>query len=248
MKKYHLLFLFSIIMTMISCVDKTDPYTTDFAEDQKYFPLTTGNTWIYEVDSIIYDNNGTKVDTIHHIIKEEITGSFIDNEGIKNYIIERYIKSNFGWTISKACSATKNEKQAIRNEDNLRFIKLVFPIKENYLWNGNAYFDSENIIVKIAGEPIKMYEYWNYRYISKDVPDTIDNRRYDNVATVEEVNYENSIEKRYSIEKYGKGVGLIYKEMYILNTQKIDQVNIPWEQKAEEGFILKQKLISFSGG
>lgn len=34
--------------------------------------------------------------------------------------------------------------------------------------------------------------------------------------------------------------------MMILNTQKIDLINTPWELKAEEGFILEQQLISFS--
>jgi hypothetical protein len=32
--------------------------------------------------------------------------------------------------------------------------------------------------------------------------------------------------------------------MMILNTQKIDDSNTPWELKAEEGFIMEQKLIN----
>ncbi len=51
---------------------------------------------------------------------------------------------------------------------------------------------------------------------------------------------------REEIVKYAKGTGLIYKNTVILNTQKIDHPNTAWENKAEEGFILTQKLISFS--
>ena len=240
-----ILLLTTIIIISNSCETKIDPYSNDFSGSE-YFPLETGNTWIYEVDSIIYDNNGTKIDTFSHIVKEFISGTFEDNNGNTNYIIERYNKSGNDWNLTDAWAAYINDKQAVRNEDNLIFIKLVFPIKKDITWDGNAYFDSENTIIRIAGEPIKMYEYWSYRYISTGEAEDIGENSYDDVATVEQVNYENSIQKRYSIEKYAKGTGLIYKNMVILNTQKIDHPNTAWENKAEEGFILTQKLISFS--
>ena len=48
-------------------------------------------------------------------------------------------------------------------------------------------------------------------------------------------------------EKYAKDIGLIYKEMWILDTQKSESA-APWEVKAEEGFILKKSLVSFVQG
>ena len=246
MKYFWALLLISItIIFYNSCGTKLDPYSNDFSGSE-YFPLEIGNTWIYEIDSIVYDNKGTKIDTIKHIVKEFISETFEDNSGNTNYLIERYNKSATGWDISNVWAAYKNNKQAVRKEDNLIFIKMVFPVKKDVDWDGNAYFDSENTIISIAGEPIKMYEYWNYKYISTGTTEDIGANQYNDVATVEQVNYENSIEKRYSIEKYAKGTGLIYKNTVILNTQKIDQPNTPWEDKAEEGFILTQKLISFS--
>ena len=42
-----------------------------------------------------------------------------------------------------------------------------------------------------------------------------------------------------------KNVGLIFKEMKILDTQCIiDCEGQPWEQKAEKGFILRMEIIS----
>ncbi|HHH53145.1 MAG TPA: hypothetical protein ENK91_05770, partial [Bacteroidetes bacterium] len=93
MKKRYFIFFLMAAWLITGCADKTDPYTTD-TDDIKYFPLKTGYTWIYESDSIIYDNKGTKIDSVHHIIREKITGSFTDNEGLKNYVIERSIKTN----------------------------------------------------------------------------------------------------------------------------------------------------------
>ena len=45
-------------------------------------------------------------------------------------------------------------------------------------------------------------------------------------------------EKRYSLEKYAKGVGLVYREIRILDTQKLD-ASTAWEKKAQKGFITK---------
>ena len=245
MKKVSIIIFVIIgIIVFSSCENQIENYNPD-REGTKYFPLKTGNTWIYSVDSIIYDRAGTIVDTIHHVVKEIITSSFEDNEGNTNYQIERYTQENKNWIISDIWFAMKNETQAIRNEDNLRFIKMIFPIKDGINWDGNSYIDSENIIVKIAGEPIKMYNHWLYRYIRTDDSETIGNNVYDNVCVIQQVDDENSIQKRYSLEKYVKDIGLVYKEMIILNTQIIDD-DIPWDQKAEQGFILTQTLISFS--
>ena len=70
-----------------------------------------------------------------------------------------------------------------------------------------------------------MYEYWNYRYITTDQAEDIGENHFEKVSTVEQVDYENAIGKRYSIEKYAKGTGLVYKNMMILNTQKICSSN-----------------------
>lgn len=232
------------ILIFSSCGSEIENYNPSNSSTE-YFPLEIGNTWIYQVDSIIYDKKGTQIDTVYHIVKETITESFEDSEGITNFVVERFNKIGNNWVISDIWSALKNGNQAIRNEDNLRFIKLVFPISENKFWDGNAFIDSDNVIVKIAGESIKLYERWSYNYKSVNMFEKIGDNEYDNVTTVEQVDTENSINKRYSLEKYAKGIGLVYKKMIILNTQNNDE-NIPWESKAEEGFILEQTLLSFT--
>lgn len=238
------LFLFSLSCIISGCNTKIDDFKID-PEEYKFFPLKIGNTWKYKLDSIIYDNKGTIKKTVSNIIIEKITESFMDNEGETNYIIERTVFENGSVNNINMLNAYINNNMAIRNEGNLKFIKLVFPVIKGKSWDGNALFDSQNTIIRIAGEPIKMYELWDYRYSETGKSVAIEGKEYKDVLSIIQTDTENSIEKRYSYEEYAKGIGLIYKKMMILNTQKTDQASVPWELKAEEGFILEQKLLSF---
>jgi hypothetical protein len=84
---------------------------------------------------------------------------------------------------------------------------------------------------------------WNYIYNYLDQAETVGAQFYDKVCKVTEVDDENALEKRFSVMKYAKGVGLIYKEQWILDTQIFDNT-IPFIEKAQKGMILRQYLIS----
>ena len=195
----------------------------------------------------MYDNNGTRIDTVSNQIREMLTEEFVDQSGQSVFRVERSAWKSGNWIVQDIWSASRDDNLAFRTEENLRFAKLSFPTRAGKAWDGNAFIDEE-VIVKIAGEPIRVYQNWNdYRYLSVDEAETIGETSYDRVCTVEQVDLEDRITRRYSVEKYAEDVGLIHKQMIILNTQKFDSDD-PWEIKAEEGFILDQKLISFVPG
>ncbi len=245
MKNIHVLLLTIVSIALISsCTNELDDYKPK-SNDNVYYPLSIGSTWIYELDSVIFDNAGTKIDTFHGLVKETIIDSFTSNAGLKTYTIERYNKKGDGWEVTDIWSTSKTANQVTRTEDNLKFIKMVSPIEKKQSWDGNAYIDTENLIVKIAGESIKMYEQWYYRYTDIGIEETIGENTYDDVVVVQEVDKDTKLEKRFSVEKYAKNIGLVYKKMIILNTQNNIET-IPWEKRAEEGFILEQKLISYT--
>ena len=54
---------------------------------------------------------------------------------------------------------------------------------------------------------------------------------------------------RRGFEQYAPNVGLVYRELAGLDTQcggnPGDCIDIPWEQKAEKGFIVRQTLLEF---
>ena len=90
-----------------------------------------------------------------------------------------------------------------------------------------------------------MFKDWDYRYLSVDRSEDISGMNYDRVLTVQQVDSENAIERRFGIEKYVFGSGLVFKERIILDTQNVTN-DLSWEEKAERGFILRQTLIRFN--
>ncbi|NJK84169.1 MAG: hypothetical protein HC912_10585 [Saprospiraceae bacterium] len=130
----------------------------------------------------------------------------------------------------------------IKVENNLRFIKLIFPLIPKKTWNPHANFD-DNINVTVAGETLKLFKDWTSSIETIEEERMINGLLFKNVATILPVSNENLIEYRYSIEQYAENIGLIYRELWVLDTQIIDPT-LPWEQKAEKGFILKQQVIA----
>jgi hypothetical protein len=245
--KNHLpLITFGLLVALLSaCKETPDDYTTEFGYE--YFPLQVGKFIEYQMDSTIYDPNGDT--TVYHsttFMREEILDTLSDNNGNIVYKIEQYGRAadSLPWVIKKVLSATIIDNEAIRTEDNLRFIKLTFPARNGTRWNGNAHFD-DGLIVEVAGETLEMFKGWEYRTQAIGETATVGNFQFEETATVEEAENENLIELRRSIATYAKGIGLVQREMWILDTQCIDDcVNETWEGKAEKGFILKQTILN----
>ncbi len=235
-----------LLLSLMSCTPELENYQGN-VEGPLFFPLEVGSSWQYRVDSVVYDNQGLKVDTIAQFIRENITDKYTDEAGDEVFRIERSAKSvdGGGWEVISVWSASRNERMAYKTEDNLKFLKMTFPVTLNKAWEGNLFFPAD-VVIRIAGEPIKMYQNWGkYKYIAVDENLTLEGKQYENVTTILQVDLENKISKRYSVEQYAKNIGLIYKEMWILETQKSES-NAPWEVKAEEGFILRKSLVSYT--
>lgn len=235
------------ILWIFSCKTTADDYIADAGYD--YFPLEVGKYKIYEVDSTIFDPTGDSMVILSRVlIKEEITDTLTDHNGNLLYRIERYQRKadTLAWQISKVFTASVQDNKAIVTEDNLRFIRMVFPPKERKSWNGNAHFNP-TLIITVAGESLEMFKGWSYRIESQGVQDTVGTFIFDDVVTVQEADNENLIELRRAVAKYARGAGLVYRELWILDTQCIDAcAGQYWEEKAEKGFILKQRLISYN--
>ena len=214
-------------------------------EGQEYFPVEVGMEWIYSSDSIVYDKSTGLIDTLKGFIKEVITSK--DEEG--NFVIERsFGRDTSGFAVSDIWSGRLSERNAIRTEENLSFIKLVFPPTLNQKWDGNALFD-ERVEIVVAGEPLMPYQSWEYNIISVDGLYDEGGISVSNVIEVENVNQFTNIDYQFAIERFAPNIGLVEKTMFLAEccTSGPVQENIPWEQKAEKGFQLSQKLISFKG-
>jgi len=251
--------MLSLFLVLISgCSDSTveDINTGDFGYD--YYPLEVGRSYFYEVDSVIFrQGTGERAlrDSSRTLFREVIVDTLRDNTGALVYRIERYERPDeqSPWQITKVLTASRNATQALRTEDNLRFIKLVFPLRTGKEWDGNRFL-SGTVNFEGSTSSVNIFKDWqDYRVEAVGQPETVAGQAYDEVTTVLQTEFESATDWRYAKEQYAKGIGLVYREWQILHTQcKLccemdfsDCISLTWEEKVEDGFTLKQRLLRY---
>jgi len=251
MMKYA--FLILITGTLFCCsADYEDPLD-ESTYGYDYFPLSNGDTRIYQVDSIQFDLDDRGIptfDSSRYFIREVVVERFENDLGETVYRVEKYRTESLQepWLIDGVLTMSRNARQAFYREDNLRFINLVFPIEEGVTWDGNAHIRSDmNVFVR--GESIQMFANWVYRIASVGLAETIGVNTYQEVVTIQQADVENAIERRFSQEKYAKDIGLIYREREILDsyckyTGDLGPcIGKTWFEKAGRGFRTVEMLI-----
>ncbi|MFT4666013.1 MAG: hypothetical protein ACI8YQ_004250 [Polaribacter sp.] len=246
----YLTFIVIALLSLVSCKDKQTIEEPNIDFGYEYFPLEIGSELIYRVDSTIYDpqENSVEILTSMTYIREVVVDTFQDELGRLSHKVERFERPNVAvdWELKNVWSAVRTETQAERFEDNLRFIKMVFPVDDGDIWNGVAYLDV-TVEYPVAGDRVAIFKSWdnNTEVIDQGQPETVGDFAFEEVTTIQLADEENLLEKRYGIEKYAKGVGLIFKELQIYNTQDIENETEPWEVKTERGFRVVMTLVDY---
>jgi hypothetical protein len=191
-----------------------------------YFPLVKGSWTVYDVDSIAHLENDdatnqpdTSIAIYHFKIKEVIDSSFIDGSGNISFLIARYRQSydSLPFAFQSEWVATLTSNSAQRVEDNVRYIKLAFPISpSSHPWNGNAYNN---------------FQEEEYSYTDIHVPATINNLSFDSTVTVLQLDDSNVLHRIFKQEKYANHVGMIFKQKDSLNVNGILQVTNGYEYR-----------------
>lgn len=233
---YGILLLCFAALLLPGCKNKTDDFILDYKYE--YFPLDSGRYWIWEVDSVIFTPLGSgfvQRDTLKVYIKEVVESIYLDNAGRPTARIERYQSNseNYQWFVTNIWFANLTPRTGEKVEENLRFIKLLFPPKLEQTWRGNQYIQFT--------ENIEWMKDWIYRVVSLDEPKTLNGITFDSTITILQVDRENLIQKTFATETYAKNVGLVYKEW--LNLEKT-RVTEPWTNP-EKGFIQKMTIKEF---
>jgi len=199
-------FIFLSSILLFGC--KKDKETTTIDLGTNYFPREVGSWVIYDIDSIIHDDNDAQlgyIDTFKYQFKEVIESKYTDTAGVLNHRIERYSRTDTtDWVILDVWSSRMDNYRAIQVEENIDFIKLIFAPKIGDTWNGNAY---------------NMLNEWDYEYTSVDIRDTINMLIFDSVLTVVQHEDVNIIEREYAEEKYARGIGRVSKTYIFLDIQ-----------------------------
>jgi hypothetical protein len=245
-------------LSHLGCGGRTtgEPDPFDLAAQQRYFPLRIGQVVDYQCDSVVYDfavGGGIARDSSTTWVREVVSDSLRDLTGALVWSIERYERRSdtTEWQLARIWTASLTATQAIRTEENLRFLRLIFPMDRRSEWDGNRWIDS-NREIEVAGERMRPFANWRYEVDSIDIAQRIGAFEFDSVLVVTEVDETNVIERRLSRSKYATGVGLVWREQWILDSQYCNQTppptdceTRPWLEKAERGYVLRQTVVAY---
>lgn len=208
----RLSFLITAAMALFFSSCKKTVEELDVLPLKDYFPLTVGKYITYSLDSTVYYTNFNVSAVVKsYQVKLVVDAQVTDAQGRPAYRILRYIRSNSTapWTPDNTFMAVPTENSIEYIENNLRYIKLVSPIRQDYSWQGNKYID-----VSSSSSTLKYLDGWDYTYDSINVPATIGSLTIDNTIKVAQADNQTSIDRTFSEEKYAKGIGLVYRNFY----------------------------------
>lgn len=232
----NLILLLSVVL-MAACKRQVIP-ADEIDLGKEYMKLAVGHSIEYAVDSIIFDDFNQKTDTFQLEFRDEVASTFEDNEGRLSYVINRFYRqdSTYQWESFYSYYATATSDRIEVIDRNLRFIKLVFPVKLNTRWYGNSYLPTA------LNPELQWMDQWDYKYASINEPYSTGFMVFPSTLTVNQADYvegnpadANAFSAQgFSQEVYAKNVGLIYKEL----TRWVYQPSVV---KYRKGFTLIMK-------
>lgn len=203
--------------TFVSCKkykeDKTDA-------TRNYFPLTFGRSVTYNVDSTYYfEDNCIKYRTKCQM-KYVVTDTFTDRKNFKNklsYIMDVFYRPYDGGTWKPISVVILNPTETGLNwtQDNVKYIKMMFPITDGFSWKGN-------VNAPVNDSDFAYLKNWNYQYVNYRKSYNTGYLNFDNTVTCiendENVNYPEvdsavAAMRTYSKAVYAYNVGLVYREL-----------------------------------
>jgi len=185
------------VVFISSCQEKSSTIPSGLT--YTYFPGNIGHEVIYDATLITRDEFTGDDDTLVFQIKEVVESVFMDNQNRPTLRLERYKRDtpNDPWVISDVWTANRTSTLLEKKEDNITYIKLIFPMVNSASWNGNA-------LNNLGSQ--------DYEYQSVHTGENVGGQFFDSTATILQIDEDNFIEKKYAVEKFAAGVGLIYKQ------------------------------------
>ncbi len=217
MKKIFLPLLLCLMMIgiLVSCKKSSQDFLTPAIS--KYAPLEVGKYIVYRLDSLVFVDFGTNTETHSYEVKYEVSDSLIDNLNRKAFRITRYIRINNlqNWTPDNTFMAVDYGTGYEFIENNLRFIKLKQPIRNDFSWKGNSFIDTYS-----TDSPVRYMDDWDYVYSDVGQPLQLTNVNLPNTITVNERDEvignpddpQSYAEKNFSKEVYAENIGLVYRQ------------------------------------
>jgi hypothetical protein len=212
---------------VVSC-DSSDE-SPSFDRGKNYFPVEAGLFQLYDVTDIRY--TAGVPETLRYELKVVVTDSFPNAEGGYSYVLTR-TKRNEGdleFSPFDTWSARIDDREIVVNEENVPFLKLKLPLAKNDAWDGNSYNSN--------GEDLYVVEDIRTSFTggAKTFEDCVIINQNDNQDFVV------SLDQRKEI--YAKDVGLVYKEVKLLNYCTVGPCL--GQQEVESGVVYTQTIKTY---
>jgi hypothetical protein len=212
-----LLLVLALAAGINSC-KKADPEPKPLSAENEFFPLQKGKYVIYDVDSTIWDDAKCVIVKRHYQFMYLVADTFTNEEGNLSYRIDtrKRKKPEDTWETHDVYYATNTGTTLEMTYDELKFIKLQFPVKAGSTWEGNALINTED-------KDLAYFKGWQYSYEKVNDPFSTGNVMFENTITVlqrdETIADPETIPDQFSMRNYSRevfasGVGMVYREYY----------------------------------
>lgn len=252
--RQHIFFKCLLVGVLLAgCTNKSDDFQTDALTD--YQNLQVGKYITYKLDSTVKIPLNDTGFTVHsYQAKDVVQQAVTDNMGKPSWSVVRYLRNasssnEADWQPNLTYLITPSREKTEVVEYNLRYIKMVAPIADDVSWYGNKYLENSDPFAGFFSfNNDNVMGSWQYGYTAIGATETIENKSYDEVVTIQQVdqltNYPVKVDtaygsRDYSIEKYAKHIGLVYKELTMLEFQPKNDV-FPYGYKT--GFTLRMRI------
>ena len=173
------------VALFFGCEKETATFETDPLS--AYLPLQTGKYITYQTDSTVFVNFGTNTVVRSYQEKQVVESQITDNLGRPSYRVFRYLRDVAGtqaWAPAGSFLITPTDKKIEVVENNLRYIKLVLPLKKAVTWKGNQFLPDKPLSPLFPFGNDNFMQEWDYRIDSTDMAVNINGKMYNNVIKV----------------------------------------------------------------
>jgi hypothetical protein len=236
------------VLALGSCKKQTE--TLSLEPVSNYTFSRPGQYIIYRVDSTVVLSFGAvlRVNSYHE--KHEVDATITDNTGRPSLRVFRYQRDTTGtgaWRPSGSYLVTAADNKVEVSENNMRFVKLAAPMREGFTWLGNRFLPTKAYSSAFEFSNDNYMDAWEYTYEDVDSESVINGRTYPGSVTVmqidESINFPVTSQtygtRNYAVEKYAKGIGMIYQELIMLEFQPP-----PFDRPGYRGFGVKRSIIA----
>lgn len=236
-----------LVLFFIGCQKQTVELSFDSINN--YFPIKKGTALTYRFDSTSYNGVNNAKLTNSYIVRDVLDSSITDNLGKTTYIFKRSVRSKLDttkWDLLLTYRASIDSSKLYITENNLRFIKMVSPIREGLTWKGNSFINTNE------NTGLAYYENWDYTYGKLNDPFSINNNSFASTLTVLQKSdtIGNPTDRKqyssllFSKEVYAKDIGLVYKE-FLKETWQPANSNNPNGYFEKDSYGIKLTILSY---